>query len=265
MSGESQFADVLSYGGGRQTVAICVLVAQGKLPRPERIVCADTGREAQSTWDYLDAQVAPLLSTVGLTVEIASHDLATVDLYSGNGDLLIPAYTKDGKLPTFCSTEWKRRPVRRWLRTNGYGPAKPVSLWLGISVDEVGRAKPSPTSWITHRYPLLMDVALNKRECVALVKAAGLPEPPRSSCWMCPHRADAEWLALSPVDRVKANALDAEIRSRDITNGNGGIWLHKSRKPLAELSDAELTKPTEVLPLFGEPGQEECESGYCFI
>jgi hypothetical protein len=258
-------AEVLSYGGGRQTVAICVLIAQGKLPRPERIVCADTGREASSTWAYLEAHVAPLLATVGLKVEIAGHDLATQDLWDVNGDVLIPAYTAEAKMRTFCSNQWKVRPVRRYLRSLGYGPDRPVRVWLGISTDEVGRAKPSDAAWHQNHFPLLFDVPMNKRECVSLVVAAGLPEPPRSSCWMCPHRADAEWLALSPVDRVKANALDAEIRSRDITNGNGGIWLHKSRKPLAELSDADLTRPTEILPLFGEPGQEECESGYCFI
>ena len=251
--------EVLSYGGGRQTVAICVLIAQDKLPRPERIVCADTGREASSTWRYLNTYVRPLMKTVGLTVEIASHDLATVDLYSGNGDLLIPAYTKDGKLPTFCSTEWKRRPVQRYLRGKGYGPEKPVSMWLGFSVDEVGRAKPSQTSWITHRYPLLMDVALNKRECVALVREAGLPEPPRSSCWMCPHRADAEWKALSPGDFANAVMLEQEIQGKDT---QGGVWLHRSR---AQLENAVLDAPEVDLPLFGEKGQEECASGYCFV
>lgn len=252
--------EILSYGGGRQTVAICVLIAQGKLPRPERIVCADTGREASSTWDYLDAHVRPLLATVGLTVDIAPHDLATVDLYGFNGDLLIPAYTREGKLPTLCSTEWKRRPVRRWLRANGYGPDNPVSLWLGISVDEVGRAKPSDTNWLTHRFPLLFDVSLNKRECVALVRDAGLPEPPRSSCWMCPHRADDEWLALSDADRVNAIALDNDIRLKD---KGDGVWLHRRRVPLGSLDNADLSEPETDLPLFGK--NAECESGYCFI
>jgi hypothetical protein len=252
-------ADVLSYGGGRQTVALCVLIAQGKLPRPERIVCADTGREAGSTWDYLRDHVAPLLATEGLSVEIARHHLAAVDLYGTNGDLLIPAYTREGKLPTFCSTEWKRRPVRRWLRANGYGPEKPVSLWLGISADEVGRAKPSDCAWLTHRFPLLFDfpMGLDKRDCVRIVRAAGLPEPPRSSCWMCPHRSDEEWKALSSDDFDKAIALESDIQDRDT---QGGVWLHRDR---VKLAGAILTEPETDLPLFGK--NAECESGYCFI
>lgn len=43
---------VLSYGGGVQTVAMVALVLQGRLPRPDMIVIADTSREKQSTWDY---------------------------------------------------------------------------------------------------------------------------------------------------------------------------------------------------------------------
>lgn len=134
---------IFSYGGGTQSAAVVVLIVQGRLPRPERIVMADTGREASQTWDYLREVMQPYLATVGLSVEIASHDLATVDLYGKNGDLLIPAYTENGMLPGLCSTEWKKRPISRWLRGQGYGPANPVITWIGISLDEIGRAKPS--------------------------------------------------------------------------------------------------------------------------
>ena len=33
---------ILSYGGGTQSIAICILIAQGRLPKPERIIIADT-------------------------------------------------------------------------------------------------------------------------------------------------------------------------------------------------------------------------------
>src|SRR6188768_436164 len=83
---------VMSYGGGRQTIAMAILVARGILPAPDRIVIADTGREAASTWTYMNTYVQPLLDASGLTVERAPHKLATVDLYGLNGDLLIPAF-----------------------------------------------------------------------------------------------------------------------------------------------------------------------------
>lgn len=235
-------AIVWSYGGGVQSAAIAVLIHQGALPRPDLSVIADTGREAQSTWDYMRNVVIPLLD---FEIEVASHDLATVDLRGANGDVLIPAFTATGKLPTFCSTEWKKRVVRRWLRQRGVESCR---LWLGISTDEVGRAKPSDTEWIEHHYPLLFDVPLSRSECFQKVIGAGLPEPPRSSCWCCPHRQDAEWRALPPEELEKAAGLEDDLRATD-----NGLYLHRSRVPLREvnLNDGQAD-------LWGE-----CD-GYCW-
>jgi hypothetical protein len=57
---------VWSYGGGTQTAAIAVLILQGKLPKPDIAVMADTGREIQSTWDYLYTVVQPALDSIGV-------------------------------------------------------------------------------------------------------------------------------------------------------------------------------------------------------
>ena len=244
---------IWSFGGGTQSVAIAVLVANGKLPKPERVVMADTGREASETWEYLDAYVRPLLTKVGLEVEVVTQELATVGLYSGNGDLLMPMYTTNGKLPTFCSNEWKKRPIHRYLRSIGYGPKNPVKMWLGISVDEIHRAKPSGSEWIEHDWPLLMIQPHRRDECKQVVIDAGLPSPPRSSCWMCPHRNDVEWKRLRddyPGDWDRAVELEEDVRKKD-----EHIFLHLSRVPLA---DADLND--DQRDLFGE-----CDSGFCFV
>jgi hypothetical protein len=236
-------------------VAIACLVAQGKLPRPEWVVIADTGREKSETWAYTDTYVRPLLQPLGIEIHIAGHELSTVDLYSGNGDLLIPAYTAHGKLPTFCSTEWKRRVVQRFLRSRGIGPSNPTNLWIGISVDEAHRAKPSDTGWITHQWPLLFDHPLRRAECARLVESMGLPTPPRSSCWMCPHHRDDEWRQLkatNPADFNKAVQLDTALRERD-----SELFLHKSRKPLAIV---DLTVESEQHDMF-----PDCDSGMCWV
>ena len=96
---------VLSYGGGRQTVALCILVRKGLVPPPDRIVIADTGREKRSTWDWMGAYTAPLMREIGLEIEVAPRGLSKVDLYAHNGDILMPVYTATGKLPAFCSNE----------------------------------------------------------------------------------------------------------------------------------------------------------------
>ncbi len=258
-----------SYGGGTQSIAITVLVSNGRLPKPERVVIADTGREATETWEYTDKYVRPLLARVGLEIEIADHSLSTVDMYSiggnGNKDLLIPAYTGvgGGQLRTFCSSEWKKNVIRRWLRNEGYGPKNPVEQWVGISLDEIGRCKPSGVNWLNTNWPLLYlhSPALNRLDCIDIVKSAGLPLPPKSSCYMCPFRSDTQWKRLKeqyPEDWAKAVVIDKEIRENDIYNS---LYLHRSRVPLENA--VLLEKQERVLPLFGDTA--ECDSGYCFV
>jgi len=250
-----------SYGGGTQSVAIAVLVAAGKLPRPDWIGIADTGRESSETWEYTDRWVRPLLRQVGLEIEVVSHSLSKVDLRSHKGDLLIPAYTENGVLDTFCSSEWKKFVIRRRLRALGYGPKAPVATWIGISLDEIGRCKPSGVDWQSYEWPLIWTrPAMRRSDCYALIAEAGLPKSPKSSCVMCPWRRNEQWAHQRdnyPEDHEKACQLDEEIRAKD---RSGAVWVHHSRVPLRE---ADLTVPDKPLsPLFGEV--EGCDSGMCW-
>lgn len=245
---------VWSYGGGTQTAAIAVLILQGKLPKPDLVVMADTGREIESTWNYLVEVVQPALDVIGLTVEIAKHDLATVDLWKSDDYLLIPAFTSQaggGKLPTYCSHEWKQRVIRRWLRANTINDC---DLWLGISTDELERMKPSGVRWQRHVYPLIELVPTSRVACSALVTAFGWPTPPKSRCWMCPNQSPLMWANMRRHqlgDFIKAIEFEAEIRQRD-----EHVWLHRAMLPLEESVDLTDEQPF----LF-----DGCDSGYCFV
>jgi hypothetical protein len=246
----------LSYGGGRQTIAICVMIRRGVLPRPDLIVMADTGRENASTWRYLEEHIQPLLKTLDLEVVIATRSLSKVDLYAHNGDLLIPAYTLTGALPAFCSQEWKRYVVRRYLRSIGITAGE---MWIGFALDERQRAtrllKTERCKPFEARFPLI-DAMLTTAGCIEAVKRAGLPEPPHSSCWMCPHKRNAEWLALSPEEFAMACNLDDEVRAEDIANGGSGVYLHHSRVPLRQ-ADLTVIERTETA--------KQCGLGMCFV
>lgn len=233
-----------SFGGGVQSSAIAALVASGRLALPDLIIMADTGREASDVWTYLNETIQPLLATVGRRVEIAAHSLSKVDLYSSSGMLLIPAFTgSGGRLRTYCSVEWKRRVVRRWLRRRG---VKRCDLWIGITTDEAHRAKDADVKWITHRWPLL-DLGMNRADCVRIVSEAGLPPAPRSSCWMCPFRGAEEWAALSDSDFAAAQKLDCEIRKHD-----PNVFLLRPGVPLTREAAS------------GKGGTDGCEGGYCW-
>jgi hypothetical protein len=236
---------------------MCVLVARGILERPDYIVCADTGREATSTWDYLDEVMQPFLERHGLRVDIAPHDLSTVDLYSHKGTVLMPLHTSTGQLRTYCSVEWKKRVRNRWLRAQGVTSAV---AWIGFSLDERRRATLQDSEkWISIRYPLL-ELNLTRQDCINLIADEGLPEPPKSACWMCPHRRNSEWRYIRdnyPEDWKKAIQLDEELRNAAPldTMDDDRLWLHRNRVPLTE---ADIDTPDK-----GE--NRQCGMGMCFV
>lgn len=242
---------VWSYGGGTQSAAIAALIARGDLPVPDLAVIADTGREVATTWTYLSDVVAPALAGRGLAVNVIDHADARVDLYGSDGHtLLIPAFTTRngrGRLPTYCSSEWKRDTVRRWLRQHG---VTDCDVWLGISTDEAHRMKPSGLAWYRHEYPLI-DARLSRAGCVALVESLGWPTPPKSRCWMCPHQGERSWLALAATDDwPKAVALDRYIRTKD-----PDVFVHSRCEPLPAAVQYAAQQPD----LF-----DACDSGYCW-
>lgn len=254
--------DVLNYGGGRQTVAVCELIRMGLLPRPDLIVIADTGREKPSTWEYLHEIVQPRMTAIGLPVQIAPRSLAYVDLYAHNGDLLLPVYTLTGKLSAFCSTEWKARVVERYLRSIG---ANKQTNWIGFALDERQRIKRTAG----RRFPLI-EAGLTKADCRKIITDAGLPMPPPSSCWMCPNMTNSEWRYVRdnyPEAWEQACKLDEEIREEDLERGRDegdgtqhtGVWLHVSRQPL------------RTAPIDDDDGRDDklegrqCGLGMCFV
>jgi len=245
-------AQVLSFGGGVQSVAMCLLVARGVLPRPDWIVCADTGREAQSTWDYLDGYLRPFLAEFGLIVHVAPHSLATVDLYAQNGDLLLPVYTATGKFRTYCSNEWKAWVNQRWLRERGVTSA---DQWIGFTLEERRRVKAErPGPW-RRVYPLL-DHLLTRSDCEQVIRDRGLPLPAKSACFMCPHRTNEEWRFIRdtyPDQWKEAIRIDEEIREAD---DRGAVYLHQSRVPLAE-ADLDVRDRREP--------DRQCGLGNCFL
>lgn len=233
-------------------MALCLLVANGRLPRPEYIVIANTGRERSTTWDYLWQVMRPYLRAHGMRVHIASRRLAKVDLYGHNGDLLMPVYTATGKLSAFCSSEWKARVVQRWLRSRGVESA---TQWIGLALDETKRIKhqrPEPGPW-SREYPLI-DLLHTKADAERIITGYGLPLPHTSACWACPNLDNREWrdVRADPRDWPRAVALDEELDENDRATGGSGVYLHESRVRLkdANLDTANRREPNRQCSLF---------------
>ena len=246
---------VWSNGGGTQSAAIAVMILQGILPRPDIVCMADTSREVSETWTYLDSIVRPAFSKIGIEIHVIPHSYSYWDIVKEEKqDILIPAFTTQsgdiGKLPTFCSNEWKQRPVRRWLRERG---VEQCFMWLGISTDEMERMRFSDTGWITNVYPLIEIVPTSRHRCVSIVENYGWPTPPKSRCWMCPNMSPYDWRTLKgkyPDDFGKAVLLERELQVVDKY-----IFLHKLAIPL----DEAVSKSEEQSDMF-----DGCDSGYCW-
>ena len=268
--------DVLNYGGGWQTTGLLVLIEQDKLPRPNWAIIADTGREKKSTWRYLESDARPRMAAIGLDVIVAPRNLAYVDIYAHNGDLLLPVWTQTGKMSAFCSNEWKKRVVDRYLKLRALGHTHEAieamatadvmremrrdadepayRHWIGFTYDERDRIKSQDGKW----FPLV-EMMLTKADVRQIIRGAGWPDPNSSACWMCANLDNAEWRYVrenDPADFAAACDLDDEIRENDLFNGGSGVWLHHSRIPLR---DADLDVEDRKGPA------RQCGLGLCML
>lgn len=243
---------VMMYGGGRQSIATIVLIIQGKVSMPDIVCIADTGREKETTWNYLRDHVQPAFPKQIHIIK--KSDFATVDLWGGadKDTLLIPAWTRQsgklGKLETFCSNEWKARVCDRWLKK--VCGIKKWQTWFGFSIDEPKRWKHRKRLYGDSQYfPLVETVPTTKQGCVGIVESFGWPPPIHSACWMCPLQDDNDWLDNTPQDQQRAIDFDNNIRKID-----PHVFVHHSGIPLSEV----IFKRTERT-------KEPCDSGLCML
>ena len=264
----SEAKEIFSSGGGTQSAAITALIVQGRLPRPDVVIIADTGYEKATTWQYLDAVIRPELAKIGLEVHRVSTEWATLPEHgnrfvSHNGNtVLIPGFTSQvvgstGKLDGFCSKTWKVEPVNRYLRKVLGIPTAQQKKWIGFSLDESRRAMRMMNGQEYRkgliRFPLIHDVPLRRAESINIVQQMGWPTPPRSACYMCPNMADDEWRDISPDELAQAGELERELQKHD-----PHVWLHKSCQPIDTI---DFTKPDDQPELF----ERACSSGVCFV
>lgn len=260
---------VLSNGGGTQSCAVAVLIYQGALPKPDLVIMVDTEREASDAIEYQLKHIKPLFDEMGVPFLVVKKSKWTRDdvVSENDDDCVLPGfYTefsgrdkhgKCNKQPGYCSSKWKVTPLRRELN-HRFGEkeltAQGVDFWVGMSLEERSRVK-YPTGKWQKRYPLF-EAGILRNQAIKIVEDFGLPTPPRSSCWMCPNRANEEWLFMQqhvPQDFAAAVAFEKELR-KDFP----WLYLHKEGKTL-DLVD--LTIPTKQLDIY----DQFCDTGMCFV
>lgn len=164
------------------------------------------------------------------------------------------------------TTDYKIVPIRRKVRelaglTRKRSPSFPVvECWIGISTDEIVRAKPSFEAWQVKRFPLI-EKRLSRRDCLAWLRRHDYPDPPKSECIGCPFHSNAVWRSMREQDAVAwQDAVEVDRALRTGLRGiRGEVYLHRSCVPL---EDVDLSTAADRGQLDLWPN--ECE-GMCGV
>ena len=263
---------IASLGAGVQSSTMVLLAKHGEIPMFDCAIFADTGGESKVTMDYLDwlegevpFPVYRVMHKDGLTKSI--ERAATGDATrSGNPPFYTENNGKGGILSRVCTAEFKINPIKKRVRELfGLKPRqrarKDMMCYqsIGISLDEIQRMNESRDKWIEFHYPLV-DLRMNRGDCLEWMKRHGYPEPPRSACVYCPYHNDRMWRKIKTTD---PDGWDEAVRiDKLIRNGVGTttskLYLHNSLQPLDEVdlsSDVDRGQLTFL---------DEC-SGNCFV
>lgn len=171
-----------------------------------------------------------------------------------------------GMIRRQCTTDFKIVPIRRKVRelvglTRKRSPPFPVvEQWIGISTDEIIRAKPSFEAWQAKRFPLI-EKRMSRRDCLAWLRRHGYPDPPKSACIGCPFHDNGRWRSMRDNDpEAWADAVEVDLALRKGVRGiRGEVYLHRSCVPLNE-ADLSTLADHGQLDLW----PSECE-GMCGV
>lgn len=240
--------NILSLGAGVQSSTLLLMSCRGVLPKLNAAIFADTQWETKVVYSWLANVLEPEAAKAGIPLyRVTAGNIRADALRSrmrkeeyekieGGRWASMPLYTQltdrdgEGMIRRQCTKEYKIEPVNKKARELSGG--QPITLWMGISGDEMRRMRVSKVRWIEHYYPLVFgfDRPWHRRDCLTWLQDNGFPTAPRSACIGCPYRSAEEWRALSPDEWADAVAFDKSIRK--LGGLTADTFLHRSCKPL---------------------------------
>lgn len=284
---------ILSLGAGVQSTTLLLLAAEGRLPKLDAAVFADTGWEPAAVYTHLNRLEREVAQPAGIPIHRVSagnirndaldpeHRFASMPLFIKNPD------GGDGMTRRQCTAEYKLKPIKAKVRELlGYPHPTPVprglhaEQWIGISRDEFGRAKDSGIQYLRSHHPLLYLTGgadgregWTRQDCMRYLHSRGWKSTPKSACIGCPFHGNAQWRQLrdeQPEEWADAVDFDRAIRAgnaRGNANGKpllGEAYLHRSRRPLGEAPIDRVTAHEwgqQQTDVFGQIADAELEQG----
>lgn len=241
---------LLSLGAGVQSSTLALMAAHGECePMPVAAIFADTQAEPASVYRWLDWLEKQLPFPVHRVTRgnLTDDALRLRQRKDGDGKwtkTIIPVFIMNrdgskGHLHRACTYDYKSAEltkaarrlagIKRGQKTIG------VIQWIGISLDELQRMKPSREPWCQHRWPLI-EKRMTRQKCLEWMESHGYPMPPRSACVYCPFHSNAEWRRLQreePEEFARAVQFERDLHEATAQTRMDGVpYLHSSLKPL---------------------------------
>lgn len=245
---------ILNLGWGIQSFTLAAMVALGELEPIDAAIHADTTHERSATYTFAK-KWTPWLEAHGVKV-ITVRGNRTDAVITGK---IIPAFVdtqsrNGGTLDRQCTKEWKIQPIRKWLQKYRHG--EHIEQWLGISLDEAERMRPSDVKYITCRWPLI-EKRMSRNDCINWLQRHDLEVPVKSSCVFCPYHTRTAWYDMkreNGADWKKAVEVDKAIRD---ARAPYKLFVYRDMIPLLDILSPQDNGQIDMF-------SEEC-SGVCFV
>ncbi|WP_326550145.1 hypothetical protein [Micromonospora sp. NBC_01813] len=257
---------LLSLGAGVQSTTLLLLAVEGRIARFDAAVFADTSWEPMAVYRHLDRLIG-IAERAGIeVVRVSTGDIRADALDPKHRFASMPLFTlgptgERGMARRQCTSEYKIKPIKAEVRRRlGYPHPTRVpagvraDVAIGISLDEIGRARDSDVGYMRNVFPLL-DLGWRRTDCLRFLAEHGYADTPKSSCVGCPFHDDRFWADLkanSPAEWADAVGFDRAIRNgsaRANAEGHplrGEFFLHRARVPLDEVVLRPRPQPADA-------------------
>jgi len=259
---------VLSLGAGVQSSTLFYKILNNEIEPVDCAIFADTGNEPKAVYDYLQhlTNLANFPIYIVSKGNIIDDSLAVAEKGTNKGFLTMPVKGVDenGKQVMGrrqCTNDYKIQPINKKIREllgvkrlTGFN----VEVVMGISLDEIQRAKEPINKWQVNCYPLIEN-KITRHDCLEYIKLHEYKTPPRSACIVCPYHSNKEWLHMKENNPDEFQfAVDFDLKIRTTSSNGVKNYLHSSMKPLGEIDFNQYKDPQ--YKLF----DDEC-SGMCGV
>ena len=215
---------IINLGIGVNSTAILSLIKLGRL-KFENPICvfADVGAEKKETYEYLNflKKVSPLK----IHIVKAKEKKGNLYEYCKKNEILPQRFMR------WCTDRWKRKPLEDF-RKKILKKDEDFKMVIGIAYDEKKRA----LRWMNdpHSSFPLIDLKMNRKDCINVIKEVGWKVPVKSGCWFCPFAPLEEFAQLKRNNRKLYNEL-CEMENECLKKAKKIKGWFNDKYPLDEL------------------------------